>query len=195
MIELGRVKGSGYAKNKDGDRIVLLLQTELTDPEDIQTVELMSQTGEESRPPIGSEVSVIPAGGSYKVAVATSDGIDPGVSDGEKKIYSTNAIGIAVMAFVHLKNDGTIIANNGAFVATATPSGALTITAPGDTEINSNVTINGTLTVNQGGNTMTMGGTVMDMGSATIAGTNVFNGTDSDDHRHSTGTDPSGVPQ
>lgn len=201
-MQTGKVTGSQFGKNKDGTKTVLLLQVEITDPTDIQTIELMGHTGEESNPPVGSRVSIFPIGSAFKIAVASDDSIIPGVSPGEKKIYSTDKSGGNVEASILLKNDGTIIVDNGPVVITATPAGKVTITTTGNTEINSaktvinnDVDINGKINIIDGGNTLAMDGTGMNMGTGTITGTNVFNGADSDDHKHDTSTDPSGVPQ
>lgn len=201
-MQTGRVTGRKFGKNKDGIKSVLLLQVELTDPADIQTIELMSQTGEESNPPTGSKVAVLPIGQAFKLAIASDDQIEPGVAPGEKKLYSTDETGATVKGFVHLKNDGTIIADNGGATITATPGGKLTVTTTGNTEINSaktifnnDVDINGKLSVNDGGNTLTMDSAGMDLGPGIITGTNVFNGANSNAHKHDTTTNPSGVPQ
>lgn len=201
-MQTGRVTGRQFKKNKDGTKSVLLMQVELTDPADIQTIELMSQTGEESNPPTGSKVTVLPIGQAFKLAIASDDQIEPEVAPGEKKIYSTDETGATVKASVYLKNDGTIIADNVGVTITATPGGVLSIVTSGNTEItsaktviNNDVEINGKLSVIDGGNTLTMDSTGMDMGPGVITGTNVFNGADSDAHRHDTTTNPSGVPQ
>jgi phage gp45-like len=202
LIQTGIVTGKQTAKNKDGTKNVLLLQVEMADPEDVQTVELMSQTGENSNPPVGSRVVVVGAGHAFKIAIASDDSIVPTTADGEKIIYSTNEAGTAVVSSVYLKNDGTIIANNGAVTITAEPGGLLSIVTSGNTEItstktiiNNDVDINGKVNINDGGNIMSMGGAGMNMGTGVITGSNVFNGADSNAHRHDTTTNPSGVPQ
>ncbi len=202
LIQTGIVTGKRIGKNKDGTKEVLLLQVEMADPEDIQTVELMSQTGENSNPPVGSRVLVVGAGPAFKLAIASDDSIVSATADGEKIIYSTSADGKTVASSVYLKNDGTIIAKNGTVTITADAAGKLTAVTDGNTEItsaktiiNNDVDINGVLNINFGGNTMSMGGATFNMGNATISGTNVYNGATSEGHRHDTSTDPSGVPQ
>lgn len=149
MIQVGTVTGKQTGKNKDGTKDVLLLQVEMTDPEDIQTVELMSQTGENSNPPTGSRVVVIGAGSAFKLAIASDDDIVPATADGEKIIYSTDETGAATVSSIYLKNDGTIIADNGEITITAEPGGLLSIVTSGNTEITSAKTIiNNDLQVN-----------------------------------------------
>lgn len=141
MIQIGIVTGKETAKNKDGTKEVLLLQVQMEDPEDIQTVELMSQTGENSNPPVGSRVIVMGAGPAFKLAIASDDSIVPTTEDGEKLIYSTDEDGAVVVSSIYLKNDGTMIADNGEVTITATPGGLLSIVASGNTEITSAKTI------------------------------------------------------
>lgn len=90
MTSIGRVTGREIKTNMDGQTAKLLLQVELTDPEDIQTIELVRQAGEDTNPPDDSRVIVLDVG-SFKVAVASDDGIVPTMGEGEKKIYSTAA--------------------------------------------------------------------------------------------------------
>ncbi|MCP4745030.1 MAG: hypothetical protein GY874_02660 [Desulfobacteraceae bacterium] len=137
----GKVTGRRLAKNRDGDHAVRLLQAELSDPADVQSVELMSQTGEESNPPDGSTLCILSIGRAWKIAVACDDKIAPATAVGEKRIYSTDATGAAVAAQIHLKNDGTLIADNGAVTITATPGGELKIKTGTSVEITSPTTI------------------------------------------------------
>jgi hypothetical protein len=132
-VESGKVTGQEVKANRDATKQERLLQVELTDPNDIQTAELMSQTGEESNPPVGSKVTVISVGEAWKLAIASSDKIVPLVAPGEKRVYSTDVAGSTVKAQVHCKNDGTIFVSNGTGSLTLSPSGELTIVAPGDT--------------------------------------------------------------
>ena len=140
--ESGRITGREVKKNRDSGKAERLLQVELTDPQDIQTVELMSQTGEESNPPIDSKTTVLSIGEAWKLAIATSDKIVPDVAPGEKKIYSTDSTGATIKTKVHLKNDGTIIIDNGVGSITLSPTGEMTIIAPDDTTVTSPIITN-----------------------------------------------------
>ena len=86
-----------------------MLQVEITDPEDIQTVELISQDGEDTNPPDGSKVVIISVGKAWKIAVAINDGIEPDANQvpGEKKIYSSD--GGVIKAFIQLLKTGAMI--------------------------------------------------------------------------------------
>lgn len=111
MTSIGRVTGREIKTNMDGQTAKLLLQVELTDPEDIQTIELVRQAGEDTNPPDDSRVIVLDVG-SFKVAVASDDGIVPTMGEGEKKIYSTSSG--AIQAFINFLASGVIEINGSA---------------------------------------------------------------------------------
>lgn len=102
--QIGKVTGTSITKNKDGDRNVLMLQVELTDSDDIQSVQFMSQSGEDTNPVIDSMVTVINISESFKVAIASDDGITPYVDQGEKEFYSS--VSGTKKAILKLKADG-----------------------------------------------------------------------------------------
>lgn len=149
IVRTGRVTGRQTEKNKDGVDTVRLLQVVVTDRDDVQTVQLVSQTGEESNPPDGSAVVLVPAGPALKLAVAMLDRVTPDLAVGGKRIYSTAADGKTVMAEVRLDPDGTITARNPGATITITPAGLVTIDADGETVINSSkTTINNDVQIN-----------------------------------------------
>lgn len=108
MIASGRVTGREIKTNMDGQTAKMMLQVEITDPEDIQTIELMRQAGEDTNPPNDSRVIILSVG-SYRIAVASDDGIVPTMSPGEKKLYSTSAG--SIVAFMNLLSTGVIEIN------------------------------------------------------------------------------------
>jgi hypothetical protein len=87
-MKIGRITGSEIKKNKDGDNNVLLLQVEITDPDDIQTIELIRQSGEDYVPQNDSSVVIADLGPAYRVGIAVDDGVEPSVSSGERELYS-----------------------------------------------------------------------------------------------------------
>lgn len=144
LIESGKVTGQEVKVNRDATKQERLMQVEITAPNDVQTVELMSHTGEESNPPIGSKVTVLGVGEAWKLAVASGDKIVPSVAPGEKMIYSTDDAGEVIKAKIHCKNDGTVVINNDNATITISPSGTLSITCTEDVVINANgVSLNG----------------------------------------------------
>ena len=111
MIRTGIVVGREFRKNRDGENDRLLLQVQVTDADDVHTVEYMLSSGEDSNPPDGAKVLIIDAGRAYKIAIAADDNIQPSMAAGEKKIYSISDGGIA--AFINFLQDGTIEINGG----------------------------------------------------------------------------------
>lgn len=99
-MQTGTIKGRAIDINRDGKKLSLMLQVEITAPEDIQTVELISQDGEDTNPPDDSKCVIISVGEAYKIAISINDGIEPDASllPGEKKIYSSD--GGVIKAFV-----------------------------------------------------------------------------------------------
>jgi hypothetical protein len=93
IMDLGRVTGFAIGKNKEGDKDVVLLQVEVSDEFDMQTIELMTNQGQDERPPDDSFVLALDLGDAYKLAIAVDDGIepDPTIEKGEKEIYSSDS--------------------------------------------------------------------------------------------------------
>lgn len=102
----GKVTGSSIGKNKAGTEEVRLLQVQISDVDDVQTIEHFSQSGEDTAPAVGDKVIVEKVGTSYKIAGNTKDLITPTAAEGEKKIYSQ--AGGTIKASVFLKADGSL---------------------------------------------------------------------------------------
>jgi len=111
-VRIGKVTGRAIGKNRDGSDDVLLLQVEISDPDDVQTVQLMNPSGENSNPPDDSQVLIIDIGSAFKVAVAADDGIAPFGDPGDKQIYSVD--GGIIKAFINLLTSGNIELNGNA---------------------------------------------------------------------------------
>jgi phage gp45-like len=131
-MPVGIVKSSEVTINRDGVKPVRLLQVEISDPDDIQTVELYSQAGEDYNPPVGSTVFIVQSGDSWKIAVACDDGVVPTAGEGERILYAV-AGGVAICQ-IHLKVDGSVEISNSA--------GSFVLSASGQVNIN-----NGNFTV------------------------------------------------
>jgi len=129
LIQTGRVTGGEIKKNKDGEKNVLILQVEITEPDDVQSIQLMKQAGEDTNPPDGSTVTILSIGNAFKIAVASDDGIEPSMSKGEKKIYSS-ADG-TIQAFIDLLASGDIELD-------AAGAANIKILENGDIELNDN---------------------------------------------------------
>jgi hypothetical protein len=150
----GKIAGSSIGKNRDETKNSRLLQVELTDPADVQTVELISRSGEENNPPLGGRVIVAQVGSAWKIALADDDAVEPSAAAGEKYLYSTNETGTQVKAEIKLLNTGGVLIDNGETQVELDASGNVNLTNSGDltltsnnTVINNNVTIIGNLIV------------------------------------------------
>jgi len=89
---MGRIISNEIVKNRDGDRPVRMLTVEISDPEDIQSVEQYTLPGIDSNPPKDSLCEIIPNGEAWKVATAINDKIDKSsdLKEGEIEIYSSS---------------------------------------------------------------------------------------------------------
>ncbi|MCK5611181.1 hypothetical protein KAR91_55420 [Candidatus Pacearchaeota archaeon] len=152
---------------------------------DQRTVQIFGPCNEDFAPPENCKTFDIQVGRDRGFLVSTAyhnQLIAPVAVHGERRIYSTNQAGSLVKAEVFLKQDGTILIDNGGVTITAHPSGLLEIETSGNTEITSAKTI-----IN---NDVEIGGDI-DM-TGIIKGANVFNGVDSDAHIHAQGNDSDG---
>ncbi len=111
---------------------------------DQRTVQNFGPCNEDFAPPENVKTLNIPLGrgrGFLISAAYHNQNIVPVAVHGERRIYSTNQAGDAVMAEVFLKQDGTILVKNAKVTITADPSGLLEIETDGNTEITSAKTI------------------------------------------------------
>jgi phage gp45-like len=111
MIEIGRIIGSEVATNRDSDEPVRLLQVELTALDDVQSVELFTQAGDDNNPPDDAMCMVLTVSDALKIIVAVSDGLEPEVERGERELYSQE--NGEKKARFKLQKDGKIIHNEG----------------------------------------------------------------------------------
>jgi len=109
-MQLGKVVGREIVENKDGTDKVMLLQVEITDPDDVQNVELFRQSGEDYNPRDDARVMIVDLGEALKIAIACDDGIEPSVDPGERELYSIDSTG-AKSAYCRFNDDGTVTLN------------------------------------------------------------------------------------
>jgi hypothetical protein len=110
---IGRVTGFEVGKNKEGDDESLLLQVELSEPDDVQTVELFGSGGRDYNPPTNSTVVVISIADAMQIAVAVNDGITPESEPGEVELYSVDKYAGSKKAKLKLLTDGVAKINDG----------------------------------------------------------------------------------
>jgi len=126
-VKIGKITKIEKGVNRESGPVVVLLQVQLTDDGDVQTVQLMNPPGEDNMPVVGSRVVVHDVGSALKIAYAANDGLEPSMAEGEKMIYSLES-GI-IKGFIKLYETGNIIIEGA----------KVTLTASGDLELNGNV--------------------------------------------------------
>lgn len=108
-IRVGKVRGREIRKNRNGSGDVLLLQVEVSDADDIQTVELVTHAGDESSPEDGATVLLLQIGPAWVVAVGADDLIAPDIAPGERRVYSQDSG--ARKATIYWRTDGQLELN------------------------------------------------------------------------------------
>ena len=132
MVKAGLITGREDTTNRDGEKTVRMLQTEVSSEGDVQSVELADNFGTESNPPVGSRVLLVQVGNAWKLTSAVTDDTDLELAGqvGAKQVYSTDEDGAARVATITLGNGGTITLTNGA--------ASIIMQADGNIEINGN---------------------------------------------------------
>jgi hypothetical protein len=89
-MPVGEVTNREVRPNRDGVDNKLLLTAVISDPNDKQTVELFTQSGQKYNPPDGAKLFVVESGKSWKIAVACDDGVapNPDMAQGDSELYS-----------------------------------------------------------------------------------------------------------
>jgi hypothetical protein len=105
----GIITGRVIGKNKDGDINKILLQIQCLD-EDVRTVEMRSQHGEDVNPSNGCRVTF---DDNKQISIVITDDLESEVAIGEKELYSTDNPATTKMARIKLAGSGDIILNQG----------------------------------------------------------------------------------
>ncbi len=113
MPNIGKVTGFKIAKNMEGDSDRLILQVETLEGEDVRSIELFNQAGEDTNPANGCRIYIIDASSRYQIGVAVSDDLTPECEPGEKEFYSTDNPVTTKLARIKLNKDSEIIMNEG----------------------------------------------------------------------------------
>lgn len=116
MVAIGTITGQQIISNRDGVEDVRLLQVRLSNDSDIQTVQYMPMSGDDSPPQNGDLVVVVAIGPAFQVALGVQDSVVPSMQTGEKKLYSRDSGGI-IAAFINFMADGNLELNGKAFTA------------------------------------------------------------------------------
>jgi len=109
-MKLGRILSSEITENRDGEKKVLLLECEISSPEDEQTVEYIQAAFVDARPPAGVSVFIDDLGSAWKVATGADDGIEPESPEGQIEFYAINPATLAKVPAtrIKLKPGGTV---------------------------------------------------------------------------------------
>ena len=111
MAQIGTVTGQEVKKNRDGSIAVRLLQVQISNESDIQTVQYMGPAGEDSAPINGDKVQIFSIGPAFQFAIAVEDQNNvASMPAGEKKLYSRDSAG-AIAAFISFLAGGNLELN------------------------------------------------------------------------------------
>lgn len=104
MVTIGTVTGQEVRKNRDGFADVRLLQVRMTNDTDIQTVQYMPTSGDDSPPQIDDLVVILSLGTAFRVAVGVQDSVTPIAAPGERRLYSRDGDGDLAAVIALLAN-------------------------------------------------------------------------------------------
>lgn len=132
----GTVKGYEIKVNRNSEQKVLMLQVAISSEDDVQSVEYMTYAGDNSIPVIGSIVTILEAGRSWKIAVSSKDAIDFDdiLKEGDRLFYSKDRAATYKIGSdgKHVFNDGTIeAARNGDAVRVTIPANTFIVSVSG----------------------------------------------------------------
>lgn len=113
MPDIGIITGRAIKINRDGDSQRLIMQVELITDEDVRSIELVTQAGEDTNPANGCRVCILDISDGFQVGVGVTDFLTPEVEPGEKEFYSTDNPVTSKLARIKLNKDSEIILNQG----------------------------------------------------------------------------------
>lgn len=116
MAAIGEITGQEIKENRDGAADVRLLQVRMSNDSDIQTVQYMPMSGDDSPPKNGDLVVVLSIGTAFQVAIGLQDSVPPSMPEGEKRVYSRDSGG-NIAAFIDLLASGDLELNGNANTA------------------------------------------------------------------------------
>ena len=115
MPQIGTITGQEIKTNRDGSIAVRLLQVQISNESDVQTVQYMNPAGEDSAPINGDLVQIFSIGPSFKFAVAVEDQNNAAsVANGGKRLFSRDPDTGAVKAFIDWLTGGDLQLNGSA---------------------------------------------------------------------------------
>jgi len=130
-MKLGRLISSEFAINRDGEDPDLLMEAEITEPNDEKTVEYGQAAHVDARPPADTSLFILQLSESWLLAIGADDGVTKESAEGEYEIYSI--LNGAKAGRLKLFTDGKIRFQNAA--------GYVELKASGQVDINGNFTV------------------------------------------------------
>jgi len=120
-VSIGTVVGREIIENRDSENESRMLSVELSEANDVQSIEHINQNGEQTNPLDDTTVLVLELNPSWKLAIAINDlvDIDETLDPGEKKIYAVDSSN-NIVSSIYLRNTGIVeIGGGDQFVALA----------------------------------------------------------------------------
>jgi len=113
---LGKVTGQEIKPNRGTDIDVRMLQVQLSNESDIQSVEYIPLSGDDNPPKKDDKVVVIGIGSAFKIAIGVRDAVVTAMAAGERKLYSRDGNG-DIAAFINLLTGGNVELNGNTYSA------------------------------------------------------------------------------
>lgn len=112
MSTIGVVRGARVGEGYRSGKQVLILDCEIDDPEDVQSVEYLFPSGDSFIPPNGDTVLIHEVGNQLLVATAVNSGVVSTISEaGERSLFAYKDG--TVTALIDLLHSGEIVLNRG----------------------------------------------------------------------------------
>jgi hypothetical protein len=112
-MEFGTIKDRAIEIDGDAEKKTLILEVQVSDADDGQSVEFHATAGDDVQPPDGARVFIAEISESFQIAVVIDDGIEPDetIEPGEREIYASDDG--ARKSKIRWKKDGQLVLNDG----------------------------------------------------------------------------------
>lgn len=111
MIDIGIVRKSSIGKGYRSEKDAILLDVEMSDPRDIQSVEYLFAQGNCAIPVVGDTVLIHEVWPEYKVATASNFGVVTAIKEGERSVFAVKDGEVA--AVIDFLSSGELVLNQG----------------------------------------------------------------------------------
>lgn len=151
MMQFGTILKSRIGKNRDATQNTQLLQTQLTEKEDVQEIEEMHFPGVQYNPPVKSTGFIARVSEAFKFMVGINDNVPKleNLNPGERKAYGSKDG--AIVCSLWYKDNGTIQIDTdkdldvNATKVNVIVSDSVNITAPGNVNVTGNILDDGAI--------------------------------------------------